>query len=63
MAKNHILRIRVTKAQKERIRENAEAKGFTTISAYLRSLALGGDTLLERRILAIYNKLFEVEQG
>lgn len=56
MPKNRIIIVRVTKAQHERIANNAEAKGHKTISDYVRSSILGFDMITETKI----NKIFEV---
>jgi hypothetical protein len=49
-----MLLLRVTPSQYERIRNNAQAKGFTTIASYLRDLALNKDLLFEQRFMEIY---------
>ena len=40
MVKNIVLIIRVTKNQRERIEYNAEAKGYKTLSSYIRAVTL-----------------------
>lgn len=57
MVKNKTIQIRVTKNQHERISNNAKAKGFVTISAYLRDLALNSDSNIERKIDEIYRRI------
>ena len=51
MVKNREIRVRVTKDQLERIQMNAQAKGFKTVSGYLRSLCLEHNRLIEDKIL------------
>jgi phosphoribosylformylglycinamidine (FGAM) synthase PurS component len=59
MTKNRVIIVRVTKAQYERIINNAEAKGHRTISDYIRSSVLGFDMVTETRI----QRIFEVVVG
>ena len=49
--------VRVTKNQHERIKNAALAKGFRSISDYVRSLTLGNDLVFEQRFNDLYNKL------
>lgn len=57
MVNNKVISVRVTKNQHERVRNNAFAKGFKTVSAYVRSLALENDLIFEQKFNEIYNKL------
>ena len=50
MAKNHILKFRVSKWQRERIEEEARVRGYVSIAAYLRDLALGS-RLIDTKII------------
>lgn len=50
MAKNRDIRIRVTKDQLDRIRMNAQAKGFKNVSVYLRFLSLEHNNYIEDKI-------------
>lgn len=61
MNKNRVVYIRVTKDQHQRFRENANAKGFKTISAYVRTAVLENDLILQEKITKIYNKI--VDEG
>ncbi|MFH1917088.1 MAG: hypothetical protein ABIJ21_07540 [Nanoarchaeota archaeon] len=56
MPKNRVIMIRVTNTQYERIVNNALAKGYKTISDYVRNSILGFDLLTETKI----QKMFEV---
>jgi hypothetical protein len=60
MPKNHVIVVRVTRSQKDTIQENADAKGFSSISDFVRDIALKNESILERKIGAIYDRLFEV---
>jgi len=57
MAKTKFIQIRVTKSQFEQIKNNAYAKGFINISAYIRKLALEQNSLFERKINEMYDTL------
>ncbi|MFH1917369.1 MAG: hypothetical protein ABIJ21_08980 [Nanoarchaeota archaeon] len=56
MPKNRVIMIRVTNTQYERIVNNALAKGYKTISDYVRNSVLGFDFLTETKI----HKIFEI---
>lgn len=49
--------VRVTKNQHERVKNNAEAKGYKTISSYIRSMALEQGLSFEKKFEEIYNEL------
>jgi len=51
--------IRVTKSQFERIKLNAQAKGFVTLSEYIRSLALDKDLCFQSKFNNLYAKVME----
>jgi len=57
MNKTRFIQIRVTKNQYERINNNARAKGFLTVSAYIRDLALGKDAAFERKVNELYEEI------
>lgn len=57
MAKNGVIIVRVTKTQYERVRNNAEAKGYKTISSYIRALALEYDLNFEKKFSEIYSRV------
>lgn len=48
--------VRVTKSQYDRILDNAETKGYKTISDYIRNRILGFDLFTEAKI----HRIFEV---
>ena len=52
---NHTIMVRVSKSQHDRVKNNAEAYGFKTISAYIRALALQHGLVFEDKI----NRIFE----
>ena len=57
MVNNKRIFVRVTANQFERIRNNAHAKGFKTISAYVRSLTLRSDLIFEKKFNELYAKI------
>lgn len=56
MNKTRTIQFRVTRDQYERIINNARAKGYLNISAYLRDLALNKDLVFEKK----FNELYEI---
>ena len=63
MQKTKLIQFRVTKYQYERIRNNAESKGFRTISAYLRETALNKDLIFEKKFQEIYEIITKEKYG
>jgi len=57
MVNNKTIMVRVTKNQHERIRNNACAKGFRTISDYVRSISLENDLIFEQKFNEVYNRI------
>lgn len=51
MVRNHTFRFRVTKSQFERIKNQAEEKGYVHVASYLRDLALERNNLIETKII------------
>ena len=51
--------VRVTKNQHDRIRNAALAKGFRSISDYVRSLTLGNGLTFEQKFDDMYSKLIK----
>ena len=47
MAKNHIMKFVVSKEQRDRILDNARMSGYSTISDYLRTLALNSNLITQ----------------
>jgi len=62
MVKSENLLIRMTTYQRERIRNNAESKGYKTLSSYMRAMALDHDSNIHRKIDEIHKKLIESEE-
>ena len=52
---NHTIMVRVSKSQHERVRNNAEAYGYKTVSGYIRALALQHGLVFEDKINRIFN--------
>lgn len=57
MAKNRVLIVKVTKTQLDKIKNDAIAKGYNTISGYVRSMLLENEALYFRRFDEIYQKI------
>ena len=57
MVNQKYLFVRLTKNQYERIRIKAEAKGYKTISSYVRALTLGNDLGFEQKFDKMYDKV------
>lgn len=61
MPSNHAILIRVTKNQHERIKNNAHARGYRTVSAYIRSLTLEHALHFEVKFDRLYQMLIKDE--
>jgi Arc/MetJ-type ribon-helix-helix transcriptional regulator len=59
MNKNHVLFVRITKYQYERIKNQVDAKGYRSVSAYIRDLALQPN-YLETKIIEIDKSIKEI---
>lgn len=57
MPANKLIKFNVTNEQFERIKRNAELKGFNTLASYLRNLALNKNQRFEEMFVEIYNKV------
>lgn len=55
--KTRFIQIRVTSEQYERIKNKAQAKGYKTLTSFLRTLALEKDMIFEQRFAEIYRIL------
>jgi len=51
------IQVRVTREQYERIKNKAQAKGFKTISSFIRKLALEKDLLFEQKFEEMYRAI------
>lgn len=54
MAKSFLLNLRVTTQERERIRNAAVARGFSSSSAFIRNAVLEKDLWLEKKVQEIY---------
>ncbi|MCK4859098.1 MAG: hypothetical protein KAS87_00900 [Candidatus Omnitrophica bacterium] len=63
MTQRRCLVVRLTKNQHERIRVNAQAKGYKTISQYVRSAMLEYDLVFEKKFDEMYQKLVSTEES
>ena len=61
MTSNNIVKVLVTKNQKERILQNANIKGYKTVSSYIRDLALSKNQFFEDKLKEIIRKIDRVE--
>ena len=55
MAKTRFIQFRVNKDQYEKIKLNASARGYASMSSYLRDLALSKDLIFERKLNEMYD--------
>ena len=60
MKKNTRISFRVDKTQHERLKNNAAAKGYVTVSDYLRNISLDKDLYWEKKIHEIHSLLLDV---
>ena len=63
MSMNHTVKFLVTDEQFDTIKENAEERGFSTISHYLRHLALDVDLRFIKMLIEIHDKVMNNETG
>ena len=56
---NHTIKFLVTEDQFTKIKHNAEARGFKTISQYLRHLALNKDLRFEKMLSEVHKKVIK----
>ena len=61
MPKNHRIEVLCTVDEHERIRNNAQAKGFPTVSAFVRELALRNPLTTEQQVAEIHSAI--IKQG
>ena len=61
MPKNHLVQVRFSKEQRQKAAINAEIKGYTSLSQYIRELAVNHDDSLTRKIFEIHKKLMKEE--
>ena len=59
MTNKRRLVVRLTRNQHDRVRNNAEAKGYKTLSSYIRALVLEHDLGFENKLNEIYIKLVD----
>ncbi|MDO8741181.1 MAG: hypothetical protein Q7J54_06435 [Candidatus Woesearchaeota archaeon] len=57
MNKNHVIKFVVTKDQKQQIELNAQANGYTTLSGFIRTLALNHNTFFIDKFNKLYDKI------
>jgi len=61
MVKNRMLQVRVTREQYERVSENANRQGFSSISDFVRFQTLEREWGMEQKITAIHDLLISQE--
>ena len=57
MAKTRFVQFLVNANQYERIKLNAQARGYASMAAYLRDLALTKDVIFERKLNEMYDMI------
>ena len=62
MAQNNLIKFLVTSSQKEAIMRNAQRHGYTTLSKYMRDLALANSNIIDK-IDAIHRRIMHDETG
>lgn len=60
MSKTRYVQVRVSHDQLERIRNNASAKGYRTISHYARDLMLEKNLFFERKFDELYEAVMKI---
>ena len=64
MVSTRAIQVRMTKDQHERIKNNSKAKGFNSLSAYMRYVALDQDFIIQQKICDIYDHFFgKIQNG
>ncbi len=53
MVKNHVCKFLVSQSQMEKIRNDARANGYISVSPYLRDLALQKSGFIEAKLIEI----------
>lgn len=59
MVKTHAIQVRLTRYQHEQICAAAEQKGFASVAAYLRYVALDHNRVIEEKLLEIHRHLLK----
>ena len=62
MSMRRSLIVKLTKNQHDRLKNNAEAKGYKTISSYIRAVTLEHDLSFEEKFDELYNTLVNGNQ-
>ena len=62
MPKTRYVQIRVSHDQLERIRNNASAKGYRTVSHYARTLLLEKNLYFERKFDELYEEVMKISK-
>ncbi|MFZ0429321.1 MAG: hypothetical protein WAO20_14470 [Acidobacteriota bacterium] len=57
MVRVRTIQFRLTRAQYERIVNDSQVRGFSSLSTYLRYLALAQDSFLEQKVSEIHRHL------
>ena len=58
MPRNHMLKVRLSKEQLEKLQLDADIKGFTTLSQYMRHLAFEKEDRVMKKLYEMHEKLF-----
>ncbi len=63
MVKTRAIQVRLTRYQHMQIRAAAERKGFASVAAYLRYVALDHNRVIEEKLLEIHRHLLADENS
>ena len=63
MARTVILRIRASAKEYESIKNNANVRGFSTVSGFIRSFALERDFWMEKKVQEMYFLIKEISDS
>jgi len=57
MVSNHAVKFLVNKEQLEQLKNNASARGYKTVSAYLREISLKNEFRFEQMMIEIHREV------
>lgn len=63
MVSNRRIQVRLTRDQYERLKNHSEVRGFGSLSAYIRFMALDQDLVLQQKLYEIHAHLLGGESG
>jgi ribosomal protein S20 len=60
MARNYTLQVKLDQNQRERVRNNASAKGYKTVAGYVRDLILEKNLYYEKKFNEMYEEIMKI---